>query len=139
MADLIFDKFPLHVMNGNIDLSSDVFKIALVKNTYTPDSTDELWSEVSTYECDATGYTAGGKTISNVSLSESSGVTKLDFDDPAVWLSLTGSNIYYAVVYDSSSSNRLCCLFQFSAVRSPSAENLALVFSADGLLDAEAA
>ena len=63
MADLIFDKLAYHVGVGNIDLENDSLKIALVKDTYTPDSTDEVWSDISANECDATGYTAGGKAI----------------------------------------------------------------------------
>lgn len=135
MADIIFDKLAYHVGVGNIDLDNDTFKIALVKNTYTPDSTDEVWSDISAHECDATGYDAGGKTLENVSVAEAAGVTTFDADDPALWATLTGSNILYAVVYDSSSSNRLVCLLEFSQVRSPSAENLALTFHADGLFD----
>lgn len=140
MADLIFNKFPYHVSVGNIDLDNDTFKIALVKSSYTPDATDEVWSDISAHECDATGYVAGGKTLANVSVAEAAGVTTFDADDPDTWTTLTGTGILYAVIYDSSSSDRLCCLFQLSTTRNPSSENLALFFDADGILDmAEAA
>lgn len=135
MADLIFDKFPYHVSAGNIDLAADTFKIALVKDTYTPDATDEVWGDISAHECDATNYVAGGKDLANVAVSEAAGVTMIDADDPAAWATLTGTGILYAVVYDSSSLNRLVCLFQLSTTRAPSAENLALTFNASGLLD----
>ena len=135
MADLIFDKLAYHISVGNIDLENDSLKIALVKDTYTPDSTDEVWSDISDDECDATGYTAGGKAIENVAITEAAGVTTVDADDPALWASLTGTGIKYAVVYDTTYLNTLVCLFELSQVRAPSAENLAITFHADGLFD----
>lgn len=134
MADLIFDRFPYHVSVGDIDLDNDTFKIALLANTYTPDSSDEYFSDLSAYETDATNYTAGGQELDNVSVSESGGVTKFDADDE-IFLNLTGANILYAVVYDPSASDLLVCLFEFSAARSPSAENLKLTFDTGGLFD----
>ena len=134
MADLIFDKLPYHMGIGNIDLDTDTFKIALLTSSYTPDSTDEVFTDVSTYETNATNYTAGGETLANVSVTETSGTTKFDADD-VTWVNLTGTNIRYAVVYDTSSSDRLVCLLDFGTARSPSSENLKLTFNTGGIFD----
>lgn len=134
MADLIFDRFAYHVSVGDIDLDSDTFKVALLTNSYTPDSTDEYFSDLSAYETNATNYTAGGQTLNNVSVGESSGVTKFDADDET-FLNLSGSNIRYAVIYDTTASNLLVCLLDFGIDRSPSAENLKLTFASGGILD----
>lgn len=138
MADLIFDKFPYHVGVGNIDLDGDSFKIALLTSSYTPDSTDEVFSDLSAYETNATNYTAGGATLANVTYVEASGTSKFDADD-VTFVNLTGTNIRYAVVYDTSSNNRLCVLFDFGTARSPSSENLKLTFNASGLFDVKEA
>ena len=134
MADLIFDRFAYHVAIGDIDLDGDTFKIALLTTSYTPDSTDEYFSDLSAYETDATNYPAGGQELDNVSVSEASGVTTLDANDET-FINLTGTNIKYAVVYDTTASNLLVCLFEFSITRNPTAENLKLTFDSEGLFD----
>lgn len=132
MADLIFDKAPYHLSTGGIDLDTDTFKAALLTDSYTPDSTDEVFSDLSAYETNATNYTAGGETLQNVAVSEASGVTKFDADD-VTYVNISGSNIRYVVVYDTTQSNRLLVMLDFGTARSPSSENLKLTFNANGL------
>lgn len=138
MADMIYNKMPYHVGAGGIDFDTDTFKLALLTSSHTPDATDEVFSDVSGDETNATNYTAGGQELQNVGWTETSGVSKFDADD-MTFVNLTGSNIQYAVIYDVTQSNRLVCLLDFGTARSPSAENLKLTFNTGGLVDAQEA
>lgn len=55
---------------ANIDLASDTLNMALLGSGYTPNLTaDTHWSDISSHEITGTGYTAGGVSLSSVSLA----------------------------------------------------------------------
>jgi len=139
MADIIYDKFIQRLHQGEIDLEADVIKIALLKNTHTPDQTDDDFADVSADENPAgSGYTAGGETLANVLVTEAGGgVIKIDADDP-VWASLTATNLRYAVIYDDThASDALIYLFDFGADKNPNAEPFTIQFDSNGIFTAE--
>lgn len=56
----------LHVQNGDVDLDAAAIKGALVSSSYTPSTSHEFFStSVSANEISGTGYTAGGQTLAN--------------------------------------------------------------------------
>lgn len=73
MAKWIFySKFKEKQYNGEaIDWDTDTIKVALLKDTYNPDPDNhDYWDDVSSEElADGDGYTAGGKQISNPTLT----------------------------------------------------------------------
>lgn len=73
--------------SGSIDLSSVTTKCALVAAGYTPNqNTHDFFNDI-TNEVTGTGYTAGGNTCANPSVTLSAaGLVTIDFDDPATWL-----------------------------------------------------
>lgn len=89
--------------DGSIDLDSDTLKVALFTSSHTPsasshESFDALTNEVSA----GNGYTAGGATLANVTLSRSGGTAKLDAND-VVWTADGGSIVArYAVIYSET-------------------------------------
>ena len=68
-----------HVFNGAIDFSSDTFHLALVTSDYTPDLTNHEFFGDITNEVVGTGYVAGGKVLSDLS------VTQDDAGGQAIW------------------------------------------------------
>lgn len=139
MADIIYDKFIQRVKQGEIDLEADVIKIALLKNTHTPDQTDDDFADVSGDENPAgSGYTAGGETLANVLVTEEGGgVIKVDADDP-LWTALTATNLRYAVIYDDTQANdALIYLFDFGSDKNPTAENFTIQFDSTGIFTAQ--
>jgi len=82
------------VATGGLDLDTSQIDLRLVTNSYTfsaahtlwdngeDDATDPSYNELPT----ATGYTAGGKTLANPVVTNST----IDFDD-VVWTSLTAT------------------------------------------------
>lgn len=98
------------LVNGTLDLDANTFKVALTTTSQALDATfagssgdcryADLTAELST----ANGYTAGGATLANVSLTRSGGTVKFDADDLS-W-TLTGSITFrYGVLYASSVTN----------------------------------
>jgi hypothetical protein len=56
--------------SGNINLTSDSIKLALLTSGYTPNLTSHVhWSDVSASEASGTGYTAGGQALTSKSLT----------------------------------------------------------------------
>jgi len=67
----IYNKFKLEALKGSIDLSSDTIKVMLLTSSYTPNiDTDIFIDDVSANEITGTGYTAGGATIANPTVTQ---------------------------------------------------------------------
>lgn len=85
------------VADGVIDLDTDAFRMILVGTGYTPNqSTDALYSDVSANEISGTGYTAGGKLITQ-SVTRSGLIVTFDCDNQS-WASSTLTNVAYAAL-----------------------------------------
>lgn len=138
MADIIYDSFIERLHKGEHDLVNDTIKIALLKNTHTPDQNDDIFTDVSGDENPAgSGYTAGGETLANVSVTESGAVIIIDADDP-LWTSLTATNLRYAVIYnDTHASDALIYLLDFGSDKNPTAENFTIQFDSGGIFTAQ--
>lgn len=95
-----YGQFPAKGMNKEIDFDTDTIKVMLLENTYTPDQdTHDYVDDVSANEVSGTGYTAGGATISNASISYDSATNKTKLDaDNVTWSSAT-LTARYAVIY----------------------------------------
>ena len=92
----------LKMLNKEIDFDSDTIKVMLCTNSYTPDQDTHEHKDNVTNEVSGPGYTAGGATLSNKSVSYTAGtnVAKFDADDVS-WSSST-ITARYAVIYDST-------------------------------------
>lgn len=68
----------LNWLNRNINLAG-VIKAVLVDNAHTPDlEVDSEYSDISANECSDVGYAA--QTVTNIALSRTAGVVKVDSD-----------------------------------------------------------
>lgn len=83
MADLVYNRFLANLLNKEIDFEADTIKMAILSSSYTPAKTHNTWSDVSSNEVSGTGYTAGGKQVTTVSVTEDDTNHKayVDFDD----------------------------------------------------------
>jgi hypothetical protein len=84
------------------DLDADTIKVALLKNTHTPDiAGDQFWSDVSADEvATGAGYTAGGAALTTkaVGIDGTGGFAYFTAANTS-WPSFTHSGIRYAVIY----------------------------------------
>lgn len=89
--------------NKEVDFDSDTIKVALLKNTYTPNQDSHTYkSDLGANEVTGTGYTAGGATLGGktVTYDAANNVTVLDADD-VTWANST-ITARYAVIYDDA-------------------------------------
>lgn len=106
------EKAKLNMLNGATGLlnASGTYKMALVASTWTPDDSstgNEVWADASANEISAVnGYTAGGVTLTGVSLAMSG--SNIKFTSNAASWTASGGNIpawRYGVVYYSGTLN----------------------------------
>lgn len=93
-----------HVFEGDVDFDDGNVRVALVDSAYDPVANgDEYFSDVAG-EVTGDGYTAGGQTLANPSLSYSDGVTTFDADD-VTWSDSTITARTAVVYYDSGTAS----------------------------------
>ncbi len=94
--------------DGTLDLDTHTIKCGFISAGYTPADSHSLWSQVSTSEISASGYTTGGMTLT-VDYT-ATGSTKVKCTASQFTVSGTGmKKIKYGVIYDTGSTpaNRL--------------------------------
>src|SRR5688500_12789003 len=98
-----YGNVPLAFFNEEIDLLSDNIKVALTTVTYVPDQDAHDYFNDVTNEVTGTGYTAGGATIANDTLTYTTGTNVMKYDgDDVSWTTSTITNARVAVIYDST-------------------------------------
>lgn len=128
--------------NGVWDWDTDTIKVSLHTSTYTPaQDTDDFWNDA-TNELSATGYTAGGLTITTptVTYDTASNEIRLDCDDPS-WSSATWTTAREAVAYKStgtSSTSPLIGYIDFGADQSVSSGTFTITLNSSGMFKATA-
>ena len=80
----------LKLATGSIDLDTDTFKAMLCTSAYTPNQDTHTFRSDVTNEITGTGYTAGGATLSGVSVTydSASNQVRISWTDPT-WSSAT--------------------------------------------------
>jgi hypothetical protein len=104
--------FKQQMVQGQQNLSSDTLKIALYTGfaTLGPNTT----AYATTNEITGTGYTAGGKTLSGVTISTSAdGVVYINFSN-VVWTNASFTT-RGALIYNASQSNASVAVLDFGA------------------------
>lgn len=114
--------FKRQLFLGEHDLDTDTLKIALYTSLATlgPDTT--VYSSVN--EVTGTGYTAGGLTLTNVTVNQGNGIAYVDFDNPS-WAgaSFTARG---ALIYNSSKANKAMFVLNFGMNQTAVNENFVL-------------
>ena len=135
MADVVYNAYCANAFKADVDWENDAIKVALLANTYTPNKDDSTWSDVSAHEISGTGYTSGGATLSNVSVTQddANDLAYVDADDVS-WENAT-FDCRYAVLYDDShASDALICVFDFGADKSVENGTFAVRWNANGIV-----
>ena len=102
----IYNNFKEQLMLGTIDLVDDTIKVGLVTG-YSPDiDTHDQWSDVSGDEESGTGYSAGGETLANASVTQDDSNNRAVFDgDDVTWTGLNVGTPSHAIMYDDTPSD----------------------------------
>jgi len=125
----IYNSYKNDLQKGTIDVTSDTLKVALVTSSYTFSSSHDFFNDI-TNEITGTGYTAGGATISNPTVSSGT----FDADDTS-WTNATFT-ARGAVLYKdtgTASTSPLISFIDFGADNSPSAQTFTITWNASGI------
>jgi len=128
MANLVPYQFPVELLSGAHDFATDTFKLALY--TASP-YTDASTIYVVTTESSGTEYSAGGNTLAGNAVSNVANYATVDFTD-SVWGSPTPATFSaaYGAIYNSSASNKLVVILDFSGTKSCSNGTFTVTFPA---------
>lgn len=132
MASGIYNRFKANLMNKETDLEADTIKVGLLTSSHTFTATHNTWSQVSANETSGTGYSAGGASLSNKTITQAA-TTKWDADD-TVW---TGSSFTaaHAVIYDDTMTNDdLICSIDFGGNQTVTSGSFTIQWHADGII-----
>lgn len=133
-----YNNFYAELLKGNIDFENDTIKLMLVTSSYTPDiDTHNFIDDVSTNEATGTGYTAGGFTLSNssVSVDNANDIAKVDFDD--VTASTVTITYRYVIAYKDSgtpATSPVIGYYDYTTDQSSTAGDVGFNLSTNGLL-----
>lgn len=144
MAAKIYADFFEHLGGGDAaseegipDLLSDTIKGSL-RDAHTPDQTgDSVYADLPADESSATGYTAGGITLSNKTWSTTSLTTTFDNTADLLWTITAGTLATDTIVfYDDSTLDPADCLISYDdfGSQSVSGADFSYVPHASGIL-----
>lgn len=123
-AAAICTSYIAEILQG-IHLAADTYKIALYTSSASLDNTTTAYS--ATNEVGNSGtYSAGGATLGTFAVSSSGKTGWLDFADVS-WTSAT-ITARYALIYNSSRSNKAVCVLDFGADKTSTAGTFAITF-----------
>jgi len=106
--------FKYQLLLGVHDFFVDTIKIALYTSSASLDANTTVYT--TSNETSGTGYTAGGVTATNVTVTLSNGVAFVDFDDPT-WAGATFTT-QGALIYNASKANKSVGVMNFGLIQS---------------------
>lgn len=126
-----------HLFRKRIDYAGDSIKVLLCTSSYTPNQDTHQWKSDLTGEVSGTGYTAGGTTLGNKTLTYTAATNQLTLKaDNAQWPNST-ITARYAVIYDDSpatdNAKPLLGYIDFGANQQSSAGTFEIVWNAQGI------
>lgn len=103
----------LKALNKEVNYITDTIKVMLCTSAYTPNQDAHIYKSSITGEVTGTGYTAGGATLTNKTMTYNGATNtiKLDADD-VVWVSST-ITARYAVIYDDTGTDSTSTLLGY--------------------------
>ena len=132
MANIISNRFLTNLGEGAINLETDVIRVALMTSTYTENKDTNTF--VNTNEVSGTGYVAGGEILASslVTQDDTGDVAQWDADD-VEWAAST-ITARYAVVYDTTVTNTILVVIDFTTDQSSNNGMFAVRWNASGIM-----
>lgn len=138
MANIAYTKFIYEFLIGQSSVTNPLnllhgdFKVALMKDEYTPNKDDLLFTNISDKEVDGNGYVAGGISLSNINIAQNENSTVSVTADSPSW-SNSSITARYAVVYETTTGVLVAC-YDFGSQKSSLNGSFTLDWSSEGFL-----
>ena len=117
----VFDSFLEYILKseGVFDFGAtpNTIKCAIVSNATVPAETtaDPCWgaggtTNFATNEQSGGNFTAGGKAMGSVAVTNNAGTIELDWADPSTWAANASNptTCYWGIIYDDTTTNKNC-------------------------------
>ena len=138
MANVIYNSFKRDIANGSIDLDTDTIKLMLVTSTYVPNQDTHTKRSDITNEVVGVGYTAGGATLANKTVTVNNTTNLAIFDADDVTIANATITARGAVLYKSrggvATSDELISYLDFNSDITATGGNFVITFDANGIL-----
>lgn len=138
MANVIFNNFKKHIMNGGIDLDTNTIKVALVTSSYTPDQdTHEFFDDV-TNEVSGAGYTGGGATLASAAVTTDTTDNEGVFDAADTTWTTSTITARGAVIYKdtgTAGTSPLIAYIDFGSDKVSDAGTFTIQWASEGILN----
>lgn len=138
-----FKNFVDGTSNGSWDWDTNTIKIALLDNTHTPAvDTHDFFNDVEADEISGTGYTSGGGTLTNptVTVDGATDEIRLDADDEA-WTTASFTARYGVIYKDAggaTTADPLIALIDFDGDQTVSSGTFTIVPDSTGYVKGDA-
>ena len=130
MANIVYNTYKENALLGGVDLDNDTLKVALVTSSYTPNADDTTFSS----EVTGTGYTAGGATLANTTVTKDLANDKAYLDgDDITWPTSTFTT-NGAVIYKDSAPDILIAYIDFNGDKSSTAGDFTIQWNSEGII-----
>ena len=130
MASGIYNRFKANLMNKEVDMEADTVNVSLYDNSHSFTDTDTTYTTTNELAT-AGGYTQGGETLANMSVTEAA-TTYWDADDTS-WTSATFT-AYHAVIYDSTAASSLVASIDFGGAQTVTAGTFTIQWHVNGII-----
>jgi hypothetical protein len=138
MANVIYNSFKRDIINGSIDLDSDTIKLMLVTSAYTPDQDAHAKVSDVTNEVTGVGYTAGGITLANKTVTVNNTTNLAVFDADNIVIPNVSITARGGVLYKSrggvSTADELIAYLDFNIDIISSNGDFSISFDSNGIL-----
>jgi hypothetical protein len=139
MANVVFNSFKRDNAISNINLLTDTIKLMLVTSAYTPNQDTHTKRSDVTNEVVGSGYTAGGVTLANKTVTQNNATNAADFDADDITIPSATITARGAVLYKSrggaSSADELIGYLDFGSDITSTAGNFVINFNAAGIIN----
>lgn len=136
---MIYNSAKQRILSGDINLTSDTLKVALLTNAYTPNAdTHEFRSSITNEVANGNGYTTGGQTLSGKVFSKDNTADEGRFDaDDLTWPGATFTARYALLYKDTGSpaTSPVIAVFDFGVDKVSSGGDFIIQWNAEGLLN----
>lgn len=134
MASGVYTEMIYKALSGNLNLSADTIKCALMNSSHSYNPENTVWSDVSANEISGTGYTSGGASMTGLSVTKDTTNHKVKFSANNVsWANAT-LTAYHAVLYDTTRSNTLLASIDFGGPQSVTNGTFTIQWNANGII-----
>lgn len=138
MANVLYNSFKRDIANGSIDLDTDTIKLMLVTSAYVPNIDTHTKRSDITNEVVGAGYTAGGVTLANKTVTVNNTTDKGVFDADDITIPNATITARGGVLYKSrggvATADELIGYIDFVSDVVSSGGTLTITFDANGIL-----